>query len=370
MRKGISSPYILLAVCLFLWLSLPRNVSDEMRKCSVASLSPVWGWTKDFKRYLSDRPYNLWSVKKGGDQELIARLELENGLLRNQMGKMSQWLLEEERLSKQLEIIKIVDQQKAQTKDPIHSLFFERRRDHLLSLVRSELMAMPSQVIYRDPSLWSSSLWINVGDDDNRVLGSLVIAKNSPVVLGLALVGVIDYVGKKQSRVRLITDSALSPAVRAVRGFSQDFGVQMMVDSLVKRLSGLDGKEKFIESLQLFKETLPVQGKDMYLAKGELHGSGFSLWRARGSLLKGVGFNFDYPDQEGCLQKGVPLLQKGDLLVTTGFDGVFPPDLEVGVVVDVTIPSPGGYAYEIDVLPIVDDMNDLSTLFVLPPRSD
>ena len=167
-----------------------------------------------------------------------------------------------------------------------------------------------------------SSLWVNVGEEDNRVLGRGVIAKNSPVVSGGALVGVVDYVGKRQSRVRLITDSGLSPSVCAMRGGGN------------------------------------------HLAKGELHGSSAPLWRSRSLQLKGIGFHFDSGDQQGGS------LQEGDLLVTTGLDGVFPPDLLVGRVVKVSATRPGGYAFDIEALAAATNLNDLQTLFVLPPLSD
>ena len=50
----------------------------------------------------------------------------------------------------------------------------------------------------------------------------MVIGKNSPVVVDGSLVGVVEYVGKRSSRVRLITDSGLISSVRALRGSFQD----------------------------------------------------------------------------------------------------------------------------------------------------
>lgn len=355
-RKGIPLSYFILGLCLFCWITLPRQYADQMRCYSVASFAPAWGWVKEIKQYLSDRPSRLWIDKSETDKELISQLELENAMLRLSVEKMSKWLLEEERQIKQWE---------AQKND-----FSKRRARHLISLIQSELMAMPAQVIYRDPTSWSSSLWIDVGEEDNRVLGHSVIAKNSPVVSGSALVGVVDYVGKNQSRVRLITDSGLSPAVRCARGGAQNREIASIVESLIDRLEYRLGKNSLISDLKSLKNELDLGKEEHYLAKGELHGSGSPLWRARSSQLKGIGFNFDYPDEEGVLPKGMPLLEKGDLLVTTGFDGVFPPDLQVGIVTSVTPPKPGGYAYELSVRPIVTNLNDIEDLFVLPPRSD
>lgn len=362
MRKGIPPFFILIGALLFCWLSIPRHVSDVLRSFSVASLSPAWDWGKGMQKYLSDRP-SLFSKQQNIIQD--SKAELENGILRAQLEKIAKWLIDEERIAGQLALFDKMEKNQATAGQG--KGFFERRARHLQSLIQAELMAMPAVVIYRDPSSWSSSLWINVGEQDNEMLGKQVIAKNSPVVSGFSLLGVVDYVGKKQSRVRLISDSGLSPAVRAVRGAARNDEIISKVNFLMEHLVG---KEALLQDLQAFKQELESKSEEHYLAKGEIHGSGSPLWRARSSLLKGVGFNFDYPDEEGSAKKGIPLLKKGDLLVTTGFDGVFPPDLKVGFVKEVKAPKPGGYSYEIDVSPIVENLNDLETLYVLPPRGD
>jgi rod shape-determining protein MreC len=356
MRKGLSPFYIFLAAILFCWINIPIHVSDGLRSFSVASLAPAWDGAKGIRKYLSDRP--TFSAVHKNDKE-IAHLELENAMLRSQMERIAEWLGDEKRVIEQADLYEKMNQ--ASKNNP----YFARRAKHLQDLLQSELMAMPAVVIYRDPSSWGSSLWINVGEEDNQVLGKQIIAKNSPVVSGCALVGVVDYVGKKQSRVRLISDSGLSPAVRAIRGSIRNEEIVSKIDSLIELLPE---NEILVQNLQAIKQELDA--KEFYLAKGELHGSGSPLWRARSSSLKGIGFNFDYTDVEGSAPKSVPLLKRGDLLVTTGFDGVFPPDLRVGVVKEVKAPKPGGFSYEIEVHPIVDTMSDLESLFVLPPRGD
>ena len=232
---------------------------------------------------------------------------------------------------------------------------------------------MPAQAIYRDPSSWSSSLWINVGEEDNRIMGRTVIAKNSPVVAGVALIGVVDYVGKKQSRVRLITDSGLCPSVRAVRGAAQKREIASLASALIERLdASFDGMNPsaLLDQLEALKKNLVAGWDENYLAKGELHGSSSPFWRSRRPLLKGIGFNFDYADEEGSKRNEIPILKEGDTLVTTGLDGVFPPDLLVGRVAKVYPVKAGGYAHEIEARPAAPHFNDLETLFVLPPRGD
>lgn len=181
---------------------------------------------------------------------------------------------------------------------------------------------VPAKVIFRSPTAWESSLWINVGKATNAQLGREVVAYHSPVVEGKSIVGVVDYVGEKQSRVRLITDSGLTPSVRASRG-------------------------------------------KLLLAKGEVHGSSLPLWRAQRPLLKGTGFNYDFPDQK--LPEGIDLIKVGDLLVTAGLDGVFPPNLHVGKVTKIDPSKEGDYFWELEAEPTATKLNDLDYVFVLKP---
>src|SRR5258708_1966782 len=75
-----------------------------------------------------------------------------------------------------------------------------------------------------------------MNEEENQALGNAIIAKNSPVVLGASLVGVVDFVGKKQSRIRLITDSGLSPSVRAVRGAIQNRELAALLQTVLSRV--------------------------------------------------------------------------------------------------------------------------------------
>ena len=120
---------------------------------------------------------------------------------------------------------------------------------------------------------------------------------------------------------------------------------------------------------------------DYYLSKGELHGCSFPLWRSYGQKLKGIGFNYDYSDAEGSareLRSGRPmdikfeflthdLLKKGDLLVTTGMDGIFPAGLKVAIVSDIKQLEEGGYYYEIEAVPSAGGLCSMNMVFVMPP---
>lgn len=312
MRRTAAYPFFALGLALFCWINLPKTVSDQLRSVAVSALSH-------------------FAVRPECDAGELARLKLENQNLRAQVEHVYEWLVHDQRMGEQVELYKELVKKTGEKPD---CTFFQRRAAHLRALLQKQLFSVPAQVIYRDPSSWSSSLWVNVGEENNQTLGCSVVSKNSPVISDGALVGVVDYVGKKQARVRLITDSGLSPAVRAVRGINLEDG---------------------------------------YLAKGEVHGSSAPFWRSRGPILKGVGFNYDYPDEEGHardLNGPVPLLKEGDVLLTSGLDGVFPPGLQVGFVTRIAPLKEGSYAYEMEARPAASHLNDLQSVFILPPQSE
>ena len=51
-------------------------------------------------------------------------------------------------------------------------------------------------MVFREPSSWSSAFWIDVGERQNKALGKNIVAKNSPVLFGTSIVGVVEYVGE------------------------------------------------------------------------------------------------------------------------------------------------------------------------------
>jgi len=377
-RKSIAYPYLALGLILFCWVSLPKSFSDRARSFTVASFTPVWKWgTKLF----------LDSSKRANETEL-SRLSLENQNLRTQIETVCEWLLSDGKIGEQWELYRKISQEQNHSPDGHWRSFFERRASHLRKNLQKQMMSIPAQVIYRDPTSWSSSLWVNAGEEENEALGTEVIAKNSPVVLGASLVGVVDFVGRKQSRIRLITDSGLAPSVRAVRGAVQNRELAALLQTVSSRLetredlfSSSEEKELFLTRVAQLKSKVNFGWEDGYLAKGELHGSSAPFWRSRGQTLKGIGFNYDYPDEEGSARElrtgrpvgaysgAVPILKEGDLLVTSGLDGVFPPGLLVGTVDWVGPLKEGNYAYEIEAKPCTPHLNDLQTVFILPSLS-
>lgn len=347
MRRTITAPFLGVIFFLFCWINLPKGTSDRFRAFAAAPFA-----SRSFESRVEE----------------VSRLQLENRNLRAQADHVYEWLLNDKRIHDQLEFLKGADLKG----------FVQKRGANFRELLARQVSSLPAQVTYRDPSSWSSSLWVNVGEESNRAVGKKVIGKNSPVLAEGALVGVVEYVGEKQSRVRLITDSGLSPSVRVNRGITQNRELAHKIDALLKLLEKRDDlftspaeKENFTAQLNGLKGG--CQWEDGYLAKGEVHGSSAPFWRSRGPLLKGIGFNFDYPDDEGSpreLKGEVPILKEGDLLVTSGLDGVFPLGLQVGTVAKVNPLKQGSYAYEIEVRPSASNLNDLQTLFILPPVSE
>lgn len=293
----------------------------------------------------------------------VAKLKSENQLMRSQLETLLQWLGFAQKLSKENE------------------LFGEKRSAHLQELLSDQARFFPATVTYRSPNLWASSLWIGAGEMNNREMGEKVIAKNSPVLSEGALVGVVEYVGEKQSRVRLITDSGLCPAVRSVRGSFQNHELYLQIDAFLQRIekredlfSEVSEKQKVIALMSDLQEKLKGGGEE-YFAKGILQGSSGSLWRSKSPLLKGTGFNFDFPDEDGSWigireKEKPPLLKEGDLLITSGLDGVFPAGLYVAIVKKIEPLKEGGSHYEIWAEPLAGRLNDLRSVFVLPPLTE
>lgn len=332
-KQKLPYAYLLIIAVALALMSLPKTSSEKLRGTTIAFLAPSLQQILAAKEYLTSLSETENEEKKSPNtSEELQRLRLENTRLHTEIERFKEILRHELQLLNKLSI--------PQEKQQELSQFLSKRHDlEIKKLLEIKLQAIPGKVIYRSPASWNSSLWIDVGNATNDLLGQTVIAKNSPVLVGTSIVGVIDYVGTHQSRVRLLTDSCLTPAVRVLRNSS------------------------------------------LYLAKGEVHGSSQPLWRTNSHLLTGLGFNYDFADNEGPARdlrtgkptnsapdaEGIPLIKAGDLLVTTGMDGVFPPDLLVAKVTKVHMLKEGDYTYELEALPTVGNLDNLSLVFVIPP---
>lgn len=387
-HKQNLAPYFLIFGLIFLLMSLPKKSTEKIRGFTVAMLAPAWEQIADLKvlltlpQWSSERCESEEDVSSViSESEAVLKLQLENQNLKHEIHKLQE-LFEHELFL----IDKLVKMREAEAPSLLGSV--QQHQRDLLALFNSHLDSVPARVIFRSPSSWSSSLWIDAGRAENEEIGREVIQVNSPVVVGDAIVGVVDYVGLHQSRVRLITDSGLRPSVRVARGAPQDLymieHLQALSGALATRNDLFENsreKNLALKSLEKIKETLQPERESLLLAKGEMHGSSQPLWRSHGQKLKGIGFNYDYPDNEGPARdlrsgeplnapdgfKAEPLIKEDDLLVTTGFDGLFPPGLRVASVTMIHLLREGDYFYELEALPSAGDLNELSLLFVLPP---
>lgn len=353
MRRVSYRPYILLALFFVSVFSVNAHVTQGARRLAISSLSVLW---------------QKMAVGKSAPR-IEAGFGREDLFLKSQMESMREWLLLEDRIASQVDRL----QELASFKMTGVELkeFFRLRGKQLISLLELSASSVLAPVVFREPASWSSYLWIGVGEKDNALLGRKIIAKNSPVVVGNALIGVVEEVGKSRSKVRLISDAHLVPSVRVVRGEPQN---RFLLEHLEALLLSLEGREDLAPFFKEQKEgLLALRGylrKDAdatYLAKGELHGVSLPLWRSRGKKLKGVGFNYDFADQFGSGSNKVNLLKKGDLLVTTGLDGVFPAGLDVAVVSSVAPLREGSSSYELEAVLASGALEDVRHVFVLPP---
>lgn len=388
MRRTSYRSYVFLILFFLSLMSLPKGVSEKMRSGVVCSLAPCW---RGFS-FLKSSALNLMTLPSFGrrlqnvNSLEIERLNQENQLLKSQVENVRQWLLNEDRIQEQTLRYKSISSH--EFKDAYWKDFFSRRSRELSQELELQSCSLPAKVIFREPASWSSTFWINLGEKHNDSLRKKIVGKNSPVLLGTSIVGIVEYVGRSQSRVRLITDASLTPSVRAIRGGEQN---RYLMEHLQALLFALELREDLFSSeeqmlslsaaLNQLKSVLTQQTRDFYLAKGELRGTSHPLWRSRSQVLKGIGFNYDFADEEGPardLRSGEPygssyskesiqLLCPGDLLVTTGLDGVFPPGFRVGIVTSVQTLKEGASSYEIEATSTAGNLNELTDVFVLPP---
>jgi len=354
-QKNFIKTYCLIFILILLILSLSSSTQHRLREHSISFISPFWHHLLNFKSFFTASSLSTNSL---AIQEERNFLQIENELLKNQIHEWQQ-------------------------------LMRQNPSEPVLSNWTFIDQATPARVIFRSWDRWNQSLWINVGQSTNQSLEIPVIAKNSPVVIGRTVIGLIDYVGQTQSHVRLLTDPQLHPAVRAVRGREQDLQLYDQIDSLLQQLGrkkyaalSPDQQAHLVELLTQFKNNLQLAKKSFYLAKGELQGGVTWFNKQEEPLLKGIGFNYDFADAEGEARdlrtgKGhahpqepaIPLLKVDDILITTGMDGIFPPGLPVARIKKIGLLKEGDYFYNLEAKPLVNPLEDFSLVFVLPPLS-
>lgn len=363
-------------------MSLSRHTSEKMRGNSVALLAPLWEKVLSFKYFLfhSSQPSPFISLSLKEEQQ---RLQLENQLLETEVSYLQKQLNEQVIFTSQLAKIASFAPEEARLLTTDYQQSFPR----ILNTTKWRLKAVPARVIFRSFDTWNSSLWINVGEATNHIQQTSLVALNSPVVVGNNIVGIIDYIGQHQSRVRLITNSRLNPSVRASRGGGQDFLMSEQIENLLQQMNykkqlslSPDDQDQLVQLLKKLKQHLQPFKKSWYLAKGELLGSSSPSRAGQNTLLKGTGFNYDVADEEGdkrdlrngkflqdSQEQSIAILKVNDILVTTGMDGIFPPGFQVARVTRVGLLKEGDYFYHLEAQPLVGPLEELSLVFVLPP---
>lgn len=308
MRKFLSPKILLLAFLTLLALLLPSFFVERLREGFITFFSPTLSQTARVQ-------------KESRLENEIKRLELENQLLRTKIKEKESWLAYN---------------------------------------VEEKRKAVKASVIYRDAKSYGSFLWVNVGEETNEHLKEKIIQKNSPVVVGRALVGVVDYVGKKSSKVRLITDSEMKPSVQVVRGGITKQLVKEECEALLFLLNHSEklpcDKKELERKLYDFKETLKTVESTQSLARGFLVGQSDPFWLFHKSHLVGFGFH----------DEGKNNLSEGDLLQTTGMDGVFPKGLLVAKVTKLTLPKEGNRNFALEAVACVKSLSNLDVVFILP----
>ncbi len=314
----------------------------------------------------------LYAARGVSDEELeLMQLRIENEALKSQITQVREWLKGEERIDTYLKRLTEWRDDKG------FEGYYKRRIRDLTEMLALELHSIEAKVIFRDPAFWSSGIWINRGESENRRLGRRIIAKNSPVIVGDSLVGIVEEVEENRSYVRLITDSQLTPAVRAVRGLEANNHLYDLAQELTEEIElreDLEKKEMVLTTLKIFKDHLLEGRETRYLAKGELRGSSYPVWRERSNVLKGIGFNYEFADEEGHPmrlheQSSKMILKKGDLLMTSGLDGIFPRGLSVAVVKKITPLKEGSFFYELEAAATCPTLSELSVVRICPPLS-
>ncbi|MFY7842553.1 MAG: rod shape-determining protein MreC [Rhabdochlamydiaceae bacterium] len=366
---------------LFIILNLDNHKTNTYRKNSIKAVSTTWSRINTLKSSLS--PPNIPKTDHHLVDEEFFQLKQENLALKQQIKDMKEWLLFDQRIEDQLDRLRQI--KTSQINDFLWRDFFQRRSSELSHKIELQLKSLPAKVIFKEPISWNRSVWINVGQKDNQQLGMDIVSHNSPVLVGTFVLGLIEEVYETQSKVRLITDPLLAISVRASRGFEQnemliskieDFKeIMLMRDDLFEQKTQ---KEICLAYLKQLQDLLKRKLDNKFLAKGQMRGSKGLFNRAREQTLIGVGFNDDFEEEEAPglslskrdsnkLSLKNKTIQIGDLLTTTGLDGLFPQGLDVGIVSNVFPLKEGFCTYEIEAKLAIGHLDDISHCLVLPP---
>jgi len=225
---------------------------------------------------------------------------------------------------------------------------------------------------------WSHVLWVDQGENAHP----FPIQQNCPVLVDDVLIGIVDFVGHSVSRIRLLSDPFVRPAVRVVRRGIDRYELSCAskkIQSAIEKYPNLMPSKKFSNALHkllnCFVQKLPEE-EGVRLAKGELQGA---VSYGSPMLFRGVGFNYEYRDEYGerrdlrtgqkqIAEPKIPLILPGDLLETSGFDGHFPRGLRVATVLSVSPLPEGATSYDILVKSEIPHFEDVEYVTIIPPQ--
>lgn len=328
-------------------------------------------WTGFF-----DRGFSRKSLAE--NQLTIDKITLDNQILKSQITYIQEWIGTQQKFEDFFSELKKLEktQQLALTSQEQQKKRIRILQDFLQHFSRYAF----AKIIFKEPFSSSSYAWINLGELYNQKIGGKILAKNSPVVVGDVLVGIVEEVFLNYSKIRLITDPNLVVSVRALRGDQQLKNLDSKVMELLDCLELTDDfnwiyKEPLKETLGSLHEQLEKDGNDRFYAYGEIYGREYSPFLAFQNELIGDGFHLKVEDRlfkVSSIKGGFKdvIIKKGDLLVTTGLDGLFPKGLKVGIVTSVSPSQVGKIAQKIKARSIVENIHELQFVQVLPPNLD
>lgn len=336
-------------------------------------------FSKPLHNLLYKNAHANFSMQEEDTLRLLA-LEAENTRLRTELEAVKEWLLFDEKIAEDVSALKALNQKAnyAHLRE-----FCQRRADALALSLEKKLHALPARIIMRDFSCWNAAFWIGIGTKDNELCGQEIVAPFSPVVVGNTVVGIVEEVHEMVSKVKMIFDPQLSIAVRVARGQKSKQITLEHIHAVLNHLENISEQDEegkvatAIFALKEFKEHWQAEEQDLYLAKGEIKGQGVSKLKSQKIALQGIGFNYHFTDLEGKardLRTGkssqgdaLKIVEEGDLLITSGLDGVFPEGLHVARVSKVFPLQEGQCWFNLEAQALTTNLHDLKYVFILPP---
>lgn len=299
-----------------------------------------------------DRLRSQVALGKRGEPRAQTPYELEIERLRGQVAYYADWFASDKVIREEAALLAALEGKKPQEEA------LRRRAREIRTRLSAELRSEPARILCRDPAPWGQTVWIERRPNS-------AIHRDSPVLVSGVLVGIVDWISRDRARVRLLTDPTVVPAVRVMRGGAQDRALLETAQSLRAQLSARpDLGDEWTARLDPMINRLKPRLEEEYGAKGELCGALLKGWRGGTPLLNGVGFNYDFADEEG--ERSVKSsVQTGDLLITSGFDGIFPAGLRVATVE--TVETVGRGPLQVKARSLVPDWANLGSVTVLPP---